>query len=435
MDSRLLAVRQRIEALERALAESRPAAAGDAAGAIVPELSAIAEELRRREMALEARRQAFEIERQRTVNPSEERFESAFAHAPIGIGLVAIDGRTFQVNRALCEMLGYSAEEILSGAVVDVSGTSEIARGFAYGQQLLRGERRSYQIEKRFRHKDGHVVEALLSVSLVRGREGQPPYFICQLVDVTDRRRAEEAAHQRQAELAQVLRVHTIGEMAAGLAHEINQPLAAIVNYARGCARRLEEQQAPADVVEVLGQITGEGLRAAAIVRGLRRFLRKEPPRHAREDLNALVTEALLFSEADARQRGIVLTSDLARTMPAVQVDRVQIEQVLVNLIRNGLEAMSDGPGARRELSVQTAVREDDALAVAVRDGGSGVSPDIAEQIFDPFFTTKPSGLGMGLAISRSIIHAHGGKIWAAPNADGGTTVSFTLPRQRAAEN
>jgi PAS domain S-box-containing protein len=547
-------VRRLIDEFERIEASDRAAANG-ILGPLLRALQAVVDELRRREMTLLARQRAFESERQQALDPSEERFVNAFAHAPIGMALVGSDGRTFQVNQALCEMFGCSETEMLSGAIVDLGDAREIDLAMSSSRQLLRGERRSYQMEKRFRCPNGRMVDALLSVSVVRGRAKAPPYFICQLVDiserkraeaqlrtseerfralienafdvvslldangkllynspnvtrvfgydpvaavgrvvvvdgvhpedleraqrqflealhhpgrpvrsehrvrradgawiwvegtacnmldnphvqaivvnsrdVTERKRAEEAARQRQAELAQVLRAHTMGEIAAGLAHEINQPLAAIVNYARGCVRRLERHPAAAEIRGALDQITEEGLRAGRIVHGLRQFLRKEPAHHAWEDLNALVSESVRLVEADARQQGVAITTTLAGEIPSVRVDRVQIEQVIVNLIRNGLEAMTGRNETRCEIAVSTAMADGDAVTVAVSDRGGGLPDDMSERIFEPFFTTKPNGLGMGLSISRSIISAHGGRIWTAPNPHGGLTVSFFLP-------
>src|SRR5262249_36573434 len=153
-------------------------------------------------------------------------------------------------------------------------------------------------------------------------------------------------------------------------------------------ARRLDQQRAPAEVVQALEEISTAALRAGDIVRGLRQFLRKEPPRHAWEDLNVVVAEAVRLSEPDARQRGVSITSDLGSAIPPVQVDRVQIEQVIVNLIRNGLEAMMSGNGARLELSVRTALADEHSIAVTVQDSGSGLAVDVAEKMFEPFFTT-----------------------------------------------
>jgi signal transduction histidine kinase len=250
--------------------------------------------------------------------------------------------------------------------------------------------------------------------------------------DVTERRRAEDAARQRQAELTHVLRLSTMGEMAAGLAHEINQPLAAIVNYAQGCRRRLRDDagSVPA-VLPVIDSIASEALRAGEIVRRLRHLVRKDGGRQEWVDVNALVADAGRLIEPEARQHSVEMDLYLAPALPRLLGDGVQIEQVVLNLLRNAIEAMRDMAG-RRTLQVATRSASAGAIELAVRDSGPGIAPDVAPHVFDPFFTTKPNGLGMGLSISRSIVESHHGRVWATPNPDGGTTVRVRLPADAA---
>ena len=221
--------------------------------------------------------------------------------------------------------------------------------------------------------------------------------------------------------------------MAAGLAHEIDQPLSAIVAYASGSARRIRDGDigVPA-LLEVVDSIADEALRAGEILRRIRDFVRHGEVSRSRADLNALVREAVHFAEVEARELGIALRLALAPEPLAVEVDGIQVEQVILNLLRNGLDAMSEAPTGQHELLVQTRGQSESTVEVSVRDTGVGMSPATGERIFDPFFTTKVGGLGMGLSISRSIIEAHGGRLWATRNPDRGMTFSFTLPvRQR----
>jgi signal transduction histidine kinase len=236
-----------------------------------------------------------------------------------------------------------------------------------------------------------------------------------------------EAAHRHQAHLAHVLRVTTVGGMVAELAHELNQPLGAIVNFANGAVTRLRQNGAAPELVDAVARIAAEGMRAAEIIRRVREFVR--PGGTAREpvDLNGLVREAALLVEADRREQ-IALHLQLDPALPAVPVDRIQVEQVILNLLRNAIESMLSSSGDAHELVVQTVARGDREVEVRVRDTGAGVAPGVAERIFDAFFTTKPGGLGMGLSISRSIVEAYGGGLWAQANADRGMTFSFTLP-------
>ena len=250
--------------------------------------------------------------------------------------------------------------------------------------------------------------------------------------DVTELRQSEAAARERQAELTHVQRLSTLGELAAGLAHEINQPLAAIVNYARGSARRLrDDPSSVAAVLPAIDSIASEGLRAGEVIRRLRHLIRKEAPRQEWVDVNALVDEAVRIVEPDARQRAVRVEVYLVPALPPLLGDGIQIEQVVLNLLRNAIEAMAAG-GERRVLQVTTRQTERGGVELAVRDTGPGLPPGLAETIFEPFISTKPGGLGMGLSISRTIVEAHHGRLWASANPDGGMTFRFELPASDA---
>lgn len=248
-----------------------------------------------------------------------------------------------------------------------------------------------------------------------------------------ERRRAEEAeaevrARQHQAELAQAARLSTLGGMAAGLAHEINQPLAAIVSYARGCARRIQVGEARSEaLLEVVDEISAQALRAGEVLRRIREFVRHTQLPRTRVDLNGLVREALHFAEMEARDLGIGLALDLSREPLDVEADGIQIEQVMLNLVRNGFEAMAHISGERR-VRIETRRTDDGTAEFAVHDTGEGIAAAIAGRLFDPFFTTRRDGLGLGLAISRTIVEAHGGRLWTTPNEPCGSTFHFTLP-------
>jgi two-component system sensor kinase FixL len=245
--------------------------------------------------------------------------------------------------------------------------------------------------------------------------------------DVTEIKLAEEQARSREAELAHVLRLGTMGEMAAGLAHEINQPLSAIVSYARGCTRRLRSGAADAaTLAEPIEEIAKQAMRANEIVQRLLLFVRKQKPARARAAIGDLVQEVGHLLAGEARKRGVKLRMDLASDLPEVEVDRIQIEQVILNLVRNGLEATPPGL-TEPTLTIRTEL-DDGCVAVAVTDQGEGLQAEQVDRVFEPFFTTKRTGLGMGLAISRSIVRGHGGRIEAPPNAGRGATFRFTLP-------
>jgi signal transduction histidine kinase len=220
-----------------------------------------------------------------------------------------------------------------------------------------------------------------------------------------------------------------MGEMVAEIAHEVNQPLASIANFATGLTARLERGVDDLDAVRTAAaNIASEALRASDIIRRLRDFLRRGEARWACCDANALVRDALRLIEPELRQDAVALRLELASGPLHVQVDRVQIAQVVLNLLRNALEAMTAGNGGLREVQVETARTTDGAVVVSVRDSGIGLPPAQETRIFEAFFTTKERGLGLGLSISRSIIEAHGGRLWAELNREHGAVVSFVLP-------
>jgi len=252
---------------------------------------------------------------------------------------------------------------------------------------------------------------------------------------IIERKRAAELLKRHQIELAHVGRVSLVGELASGLAHELHQPLAAITNYAGACVRRVDNGDIDrADqLMYPIEQMRMLALRAGEIVRGLRTLIQNGDPCHERVDLNELIKTATHLAQPEARQRGITLRLDMASMLPAVEVYAIQIEQVILNLVNNGIEAMSADGRSSDELIVRSYVEagRDDGVMIAVCDGGHGL-PDDPEKVFEPFFTTKRNGLGMGLAISRSIVETQGGRLWAESNGEGGSTFFVRLPAASA---
>jgi two-component system, LuxR family, sensor kinase FixL len=246
--------------------------------------------------------------------------------------------------------------------------------------------------------------------------------------EITELKHAERQAREHRTQLAHVLRLSTMGEMASGLAHEINQPLGAIVNYARGCERRLRAGSVDqSELRDAVHEIAREALRAGEIIRRLRDLVRKDSPRQETADVNQLVREAVAIIEPEARHAGIALRLEAALDLPRVACDSIQIEQVILNLLLNGVDALEAAGNGKRTLAVETAISIGGAVEVAVSDTGIGLPAPPAD-VFAPFFSTKAAGLGMGLSISRSIIEAHGGRLWATSNCECGSTFRFTLP-------
>ncbi len=223
-------------------------------------------------------------------------------------------------------------------------------------------------------------------------------------------------------------RVMTLGELTASIAHEVNQPLAAIVTNSNACLRWLAGATANrVEARQAVERIIKDGYRASEVISRVRTLVKKAPPRHDPIDLNEVIVEVLALAQSQARRNHVFLKQDLADRLPAVRGDRVQLQQVILNLIVNGLEAMAKVNESARELTVSSGKDESDNLFVAVRDSGEGLDQANLERVFDAFFTTKPEGMGMGLAICRTIIESHGGRLWATANSPKGAVFQFTL--------
>jgi C4-dicarboxylate-specific signal transduction histidine kinase len=247
---------------------------------------------------------------------------------------------------------------------------------------------------------------------------------------ITARKQAEEALRNMQMELAHANRVATMGQLAASTAHEVKQPIGATVTNAQAALRLLACQ--PPDLEKVrqaLAQIVQDGIRAGDILDGIRAFIKKAPARKERLDINAAIREVIELTRGEAVTNGVLVQRDLAGGgLPLIEGDRVQLQQVILNLIMNAVEAMSSVSGGAREMLISTRKSESGEVLVAVRDSGPGLATTTFDRLFEAFYTTKPGGLGMGLSICRSIIEAHGGRLWASANVPRGATFEFTLP-------
>ena len=253
--------------------------------------------------------------------------------------------------------------------------------------------------------------------------------FVGTVMDITDRRHAEEAVRNAQAELARVARLTTMGELVASIAHEINQPLSAIVTQSDAALRFLDRDKPDLDEVrDALSCIGRDGARAADVIRGLRSLAKRSGPELANVDINDAIREVLALTRGELQRQDIVLRTELAAGDLPVMGDRVQLQQVLLNLIMNGVEAMRGMTERTRELTVSSMPAEPSGVLIGVEDTGPGLDPAIAQRIFDPFFTTKPDGMGMGLSICRSIIESHGGRFWVSPRVPCGAVFQFTAP-------
>jgi C4-dicarboxylate-specific signal transduction histidine kinase len=247
--------------------------------------------------------------------------------------------------------------------------------------------------------------------------------------EMADRKRAQDVLRAAQAELAHVTRVMTMGEMVASIAHEINQPLTGVVTNAQACLRWLDGDAPNLDEArDAVRRIARDGNRAGGVIAGLRALLKKADPHMAPIDVDSVIEDAIGVVQTELRNQNVSLRFEPAPDLPPVMADRIQLEQVILNLMLNGIEAMSAIDPSRRVLSISTERGESDDVVVAIADRGVGVTPRDLDRIFDAFFTTKADGLGMGLSISRSIVDAHGGRLWVASELGHGATFRFTLP-------
>jgi C4-dicarboxylate-specific signal transduction histidine kinase len=279
------------------------------------------------------------------------------------------------------------------------------------------------------RRVDGGTIDVSLNVSAVRDADGKITHSRSVMRDITEHKRAEELIRRQQEELNHAARLSTMGEMATCLAHEINQPLAAIAAYADGAGMRIRQGNAEIEsLAEIFDRIAADAHRAGGVIRRLRRFVKKRTTGCVPLDINETVREVCRFVSADASQQQTALHMELADALPRVPADAVQVQQVILNLIRNALDAMRDAGTVDRRISIETRETETHGIEVIVQDTGPGISPGLKDQAFEQFFTSKDDGLGMGLAISQSIIEAHGGRIWFASPPSGGARVHITLP-------
>ncbi|HVP13154.1 MAG TPA: PAS domain S-box protein [Phycisphaerae bacterium] len=349
-----------------------------------------------------------------------------------GEGIITMNDRGIitSFNSAAAAIFGYSPNEVIgrSASVLMPSPHSEnhddyVARYVRTGEARVIGMRR----EVLGMRKDGSVFPLEIICSDVRlpGRQ----MFTGVVQDISARVRAEELARQRQMELTHVARLTTMGEMATGLAHEINQPLAAIVNYIQACLQRIHGgEPRPVVLLPDLERASDQAERAGEIIERIRNFIREREPRRTAVDLNGLAREAADLMRSEARQTGARVLLELEDSLPRVTADPVQIEQVLVNLMRNGLEAMAGNGNGLRQLTIQTHRTNDESVECAICDTGPGLPDGDTDRIFESFFTTKQHGLGMGLPISRTIVEAFGGHLSAASGPERGAVLRFTLP-------
>jgi PAS domain S-box-containing protein len=294
--------------------------------------------------------------------------------------------------------------------------------------QLKKAE---FQSDFRIVLPDGAVKNIHSVGHPILNQSGDIVEFVGAAMDVTERKRAEEALRQAQADLAHVSRVTTMGELVASIAHEVNQPLGAIVTNGSACLRLLSRDTPDLDKSrEIISRMIKDGMRASEVIKRVRELLHKAPSEKTPLNINETVQEVIDLVNSDLRRSKVGLLIELAADLPPVTGDRIQLQQVILNMILNAKDAMSEVHTHPREVVITTLKNESSGVVVAVQDSGKGLDPKDAESIFDPFFTTKADGMGLGLSISQRIIEDHGGRMWAIPNKPQGAVFQFTLPSE-----
>jgi two-component system sensor kinase FixL len=367
---------------------------------------------------------------EREVPAQEAHLRSILETVPDGMIVIDEHGVIQSFSAAAERIFGYAADEVCGRNVSLLMPSPHREQHDEYIARYLRtGERRIVGIGRVVagQRKDGSTFPMELAVGEVK--QGDHRLFTGFVRDISERQRTRQRLQELQAELSHVSRVNEMGQMASALAHEINQPLTAASNYLQA-ARRLNARRDPAQaalVDEAFDKAARQVERASQILRRLRTFIRKGEPELVPEDIGKLIEEGSAIALVGARERGVTVRLQAAPRLPAVLVDKIQIQQVIVNLMRNAVEAMEQSP--RRELTLEAVLAaESGPVVVRIVDTGPGLAPDVAKRLFQPFVTTKPQGMGVGLSICRSIVESHGGTLRTEPNPGGGTIFSFTLP-------
>jgi PAS domain S-box-containing protein len=358
-------------------------------------------------------------------------------HLPVSAWTLNPDGTPDFVNQVWLEFSGQTLDFVRSHpeawmTAVHPEDREMAARSFWEGVQSGQG----FAMETRSRRaRDGAYRWHLNQAVVLRDSAGKVLKFVGTTTDIDDQKRTEEALRQAQAEFAHVTRMATMGQLTASIAHEVNQPLGSVINNANACLNLLENG-APRlnEIRDALAEIIQGADQASAVISRVRQMVKKAPFEQTDLDLRDIVADALSLARHDAATRRVAFRIELAEDMPLVNGDRVQLQQVLLNLVVNAMDAMSSTEESKRILTIWGRLETRDGESrclLGVRDAGTGFKADEMSHLFEAFYTTKPQGMGMGLAISRSIIEAHGGRLWPEPNPEGGATFLFSLPDVR----
>jgi len=362
---------------------------------------------------------------------SEARFRSIFENTGVGVALIDHLGRLTQANPAFERLFAPAPDAPERNGESQRQAWSRLREACPELEEVASGAAGELQREARLVGADGEELWLRLAAHPLPGLAGEQDAAVVIVENITERRRAEEEARRRQTELAHAARLITAGELAAGLAHELNQPLAAIAAYADGCSRQLHASGAPAQPIELLGKISGQARRAGQIIHRLKDLVRKQTPQTRSCRLDVLLAETVDLVSSAAAPRDASFRVRVPSDLPPVAADWVQLQQVFVNLLTNAIDAMSDADGSDRAVAIDAALDDAGQVRVIVEDTGPGLHEDDMDRLFESFYSTKVKGMGLGLPISRSIMEAHGGRLWCEPTGGRGARFVLMIPIAR----
>jgi PAS domain S-box-containing protein len=362
---------------------------------------------------------------------SEDRWKRIVDNSAIGIAVADLEGRFEVTNTAFQKLVGFTEEELKKMTFLDITEPTFRDQNFALTVELLCGKRDQFNIEKQYRCKDGRLVWVRNNVSLLPGADGTPRNVMAIIEDISSRKAAEESLRATQARLARAAELATAAELSVSIAHEINQPLSGIITNTNTCLRMLGAEPPNVDGArETARRTLRDGNRASEVVTRLRALFNKKPPMLELMDLNEAAREVIALLRDVIQANRIVLRAELASDLPSVEGDRVQLRQVILNLIQNAIDSMTAVENRVKQLVITTKRDEADHVRLGVKDTGIGVAPESVDRMFESFYTTKSNGMGIGLAVSRSIVESHQGRLWAKCNDGPGVTFFFSLPRE-----
>ena len=365
----------------------------------------------------------------RALQISERRWQGFYENTAVGIALIDADGKIMKANPALQQMLGYGPQEILDVSLVDISEASERASTRDNVYSLLEGRRGSYQLQKRYERRDGSYLWAKVCASVIPVVDREGPRIAVIVEDLSAQKSAEDALAKTQADLARVSRLTTMGELVASIAHEVNQPLAAIVTNSHAALRWLEREEPDyQEVVAALQRVHRDAAHAGNVITRIRGFLKKEGLKREKVDVPGMIDVLIQMLRRALHEADVTVELRLAPALPDLLGDQVQLQQVILNLLVNAIDAMRNQDDRPRCIVIGVQESPACGLLFTVEDSGPGIPPDMTATIFEAFCSTKSDGLGMGLAISKSIIDNHGGSLWLDASSAQGSRFAFCIP-------